>query len=149
MFKVFLLALGLSACSKPTGFLGNVGVFLEKITIVSEPKMNQDSATPLDIVIVYDPNLLEQLLKMSASDYFIKKNQLLKDNPSMMEAISFEVVPTQVISDIEVKLSHPNAEGAIVFANYNSPGDHRFKMGRQQTILIRMKAEEIAIEPED
>ncbi len=148
MFKFLILAFALCSCSKPTSFLGNVGVFLESITIVSEPKMNQDSATPVDVVIIYDPNLLEQILKLSANDYFIKKQQLLKDNAGLMEAISFEVVPGQVIPDTTVTLSHPNGEGAIIFANYSTPGDHRFKLGRQQTILIRMKPESVSIEPE-
>ena len=148
MFKKlsFLGALFLVSCSKPP--FGNPNVYLEHATIVGEIGMNGDTATALDVVLVYDPELLKQIVTLTANDYFLKKQQLMKDNPTLINAVGFEMVPGQVIPDAEITLSKLNAEGAIVFANYTTPGDHRFILGRQQNILIRLGAQDFTITPE-
>ncbi len=149
MFKklTFMAAIFLWSCSKSP--FGNPNVYLERATIVGEMGMNRDTATAVDIVLVYDPELLKQVITLTANDYFLKKNQLMKDNPNLINAVSFEMVPGQVIPDTAITLSKLNAEGAIIFANYTTPGDHRRVLGRQQTVLIRLGEADFTILPEN
>jgi hypothetical protein len=129
--------------------VGNPNVYLENITIVTDQNLNNNTATALDLVLIYDANLLGQVVAMNATDYFIKKKQLMKDNPKLIDVMPFELVPGQVLPDLEVTLSRLNAEGAILFAGYQTLGDHRLKIGRQKTLLIKMQQEDFIITPEN
>ena len=149
MFKAIALSICLTSCAAMEAFTGKgPQILIENIKIVAERNMNNNSATPLDLVLVYDEKLLGILLGLTANDYFAKRQQLLKDNSGMMEAISFEMTPSQVLPDYQVKYLYPNPAGAILYANYSTPGEHRVKLAKQKDLLIKLGTLDFTIDPE-
>src|SRR5882724_8582407 len=90
------------------------------------PKANQNNPVALDMVMVYDKALLKQLQGMTAKDWFEKRDQVKLNYPgdSGLDSWSWEWVPGQVvrIDPIAVKAK---TLGAVIYANYLSPGEHR------------------------
>ena len=122
-------------------------ILIENMTIVAEQNMNNNSATPLDLVLVYDDKLLAMLLALPAGDYFAKREQLIKDNSGLMEIISFEMTPAQVLPDQPVQYLTPNPAGAILYANYSTPGEHRIKLAKQKDLTITLGTLDFTIDP--
>src|SRR6185312_9101376 len=56
---------------------------------------NQDSPIAIDIVYVYDQQLVPQLTQMTAHDWFQKRGQVRQAFPTGFDVASFEVVPGQ------------------------------------------------------
>jgi type VI secretion system protein len=102
----------------------------------------------LDLVIAHDDAIFSELMKVTASDYFIRKQQILRDNTGLLEVMTFEVIPGQTLPDIPINISTVNAKGAVIFANYHTQGDHRFRLGSQQKLLIRMKNLNLELDPD-
>src|SRR3954464_5874052 len=110
---VFLL-IGALGCgtSRRSLFGGDVAVRVE-----ADPGINQDSPVPVELVIVYDKDLLAQLAGMTARDWFQKREQTRKDHPGDDELVSmsWEVVPGQSLPEASLSFGS-GARGGLVFA---------------------------------
>src|SRR5438067_12655388 len=80
---------------------------------------NGNNPVAVDLVLVSDKNLLKELMKMSAKDWFEQKHQVQLDYPKERDLVagSWEWVPGQAVKldRLPVRLE---IVGGLVFANY-------------------------------
>ncbi len=144
-----LLALVIVSCGGNGGgaFGPPSSIWIDSITITATPDANDFSAIPVDIVVIYQKELLEKLSKTPAKDYFKMSRQLLKDYPGMIEIFSWEVVPGQSLFDLPVPMRGAAPEGGFIFVNYIPPGEHRVRLGRVRNIHVQLKNTEFCVSP--
>lgn len=138
LFKGLCIAsfLGLIACSStpsPELTITNVSIF-------AESDANENSATAVDLVLIYDIDLLKSIGQMSASKYFAASHQMLLDNPTFLDIWHWELVPGQIVQNFVPSQEKGEMYGAYVFADYLTLGDHRVRVppsGVVKIILLR------------
>lgn len=123
---------GLVSCSSST----DPELSMKSVSVFVEPDANQNSAIAVDLVLVYNQELVNTLGKMSASKYFDSSSQLLLDNPTLLDVWHWELVPGQIVEDFEPPQEKGPAFGGFVFANYLTPGDHRVKVAPNGIVKI-------------
>ncbi|MEB3702569.1 hypothetical protein Bealeia1_01677 [Candidatus Bealeia paramacronuclearis] len=127
---------GCSSENKPTLNVSSASIF-------SEPDANKNSAIAVDVVLVYNQDLLGAIAKLPAQKYFEASNQLRLDNPSLLDVWRWELVPGQVVKDFELESDKGKAFGGLIFANYLTPGDHRVKIPPSGEIKILLKKDDL------
>ncbi|MBX9621289.1 MAG: hypothetical protein K2X28_04580 [Alphaproteobacteria bacterium] len=115
---------------------------INSVTIYTDQDANQNSAIAVDLVVLYDDNLVKGLGQMSASQYFSTTSQLLLDNPTLLDIWHWELVPGQVVQVFSPETATA-ANGAYVFANYLTPGDHRLKVAPSGIIAILLQKNDL------
>ncbi len=126
------LAMGLISCSNGT----LPELHIESVSIYTEPDTNQNSATAVDLVIIYDEELVKILGQMSAAKYFDASKQLLLDNPTLLDIWHWELVPGQVVQNFTPPQEEGDSYAAFVFANYLTPGDHRVRVAPSGIVKV-------------
>ncbi len=144
--RFFSLAmfLMLSACSLFKE-CPNVPIYLQEVNFSLDSDANSKSATAIDLLIVYDPALLEVLLKMDAKDYYVASKQLKQDYPSLADILHWELTPGQVVKDYPINLRSAAPEGAVMFADYYAPGPHRVRIGSSKVIHVHFRANDFCV----
>ena len=127
-----LLSVGLASCT--TEEMPELSI--ESVSLYAEPEANHNSAIAVDLVMVYNLDLLKTIGKMSAAKYFSASRQLLLDNPSLLDIWRWELIPGQTVAGFVPDHDKGDAYGAYVFANYLTPGDHRIKVGPDGVVNI-------------
>lgn len=147
LFYVFVS--GLAGCSlfKEEDASGDPGFNLQTVHIILDTDANHHSATEIDLVVVYKPDLLKSLMKMNAAEYFAIAEQIRRDYPEMIKVWHWELTPGQTLNDYQLNpcFMCPNAAGALVFARYLTPGSHRVRVGSSDTIHILLKRDDLCI----
>ena len=138
LFTATSILLGCSSSSEVSPELK-----LSEVTIYAEPDANQNSAIAIDVVLIYDNELLGAISKMTANKYFEASNQLRLDNPSLIDVWRWELVPGQVVSNFSTHSDKGSAYGGIVFANYLTPGDHRVKIPPSGEVKILLQKNDL------
>lgn len=112
------------------------GVVTSELKILAAPNANGDSPVAVDIVIPYSEAMLDQLVGITAREWFRKRDQFQRDFPTEVETIHLEIVPgTSRTVSLELR-DADEAEGALVFANYFTEGEHRVRIDRLEQIVI-------------
>lgn len=139
-----LLVLGVLGCGTGSRSLfgGDAAVRLQ-----ADPGINQDSPVALELVVVYDKDLLEKLAAMTAGDWFKNRDQIQKDYPGDDHFVSmrWEVVPGQSLDEQSLSFGS-GARGGIVFADYFSAGAHRTRVDPHQNLRIHLQADDFVVE---
>ncbi len=122
-----------------------------KMYVNIDPKINSDNPLPVDVVWVYDEDLLKELLKLSAKAWFEKKEQFKRDFPSneAFEVWPWEWTPGQkvMVQKIPIKAK---SKGGIIFANYLTDGDHRARIDPSEDFQIDFSEDSFSVkEPDD
>ncbi|HVF68433.1 MAG TPA: hypothetical protein VM914_12255 [Pyrinomonadaceae bacterium] len=113
---------------------------------VSE-RANGDNPVALDVLLVTDKELLKALEKMSASDWFAKREQIILDHPKEEQLVvtRLEVVPGQVVAP-SLLVVKPEVRAGVVFANYFSPGEHRAVLDpRAKNVQINLEETKLEV----
>lgn len=116
---------------------------MDSVAIYTAPDANQNSAIAVDLVLVYNQELLKTLGQMSALKYFAASRQLLLDNPSLLDIWHWELVPGQVVENFSPAQDKGDAYGAYVFANYLTAGDHRLKVAPDGIVKILLLRDDL------
>jgi hypothetical protein len=131
--------LGLIACSStpsPELTITNVSIF-------AESDANENSATAVDLVLIYDLDLMKSIGQLSASKYFAASNQLLLDNPTFLDVWHWELVPGQMVQNFVPPQEKGEMYGAYVFADYLTFGDHRVRVPPSGVVKILLLREDM------
>ena len=111
------------------------------------PKANNNNPVAVDLVLVTDKKLLQELMKMSASEWFEKRHQVELDYPKEpgLNAGRWEWVPGQdvKIDQVPVKME---VVGGVIFANYFNAGTHRAPIDPRKGILITLGDENLCVQ---
>ena len=110
------------------------------------PQANNNNPVALDLVLIKDKKLLKELMKISAKEWFEKRDQYHLDYPKEtgLSFGSWEWVPGQVVKLGPMPLKSKFA-GGIIFANYFSPGEHRALIDPRKPFVVNLGAEEITV----
>lgn len=141
---VALLALLCAACSV-TGKVRSAfgGQLPLKVTVA--PGANDDSAIAVDFVVVYDQKLLDEIVKISAAEWFAKKSRFLADHPRELVVEAREWVPGQPVAPLSVPY-RAGARKVVVFADYHSGGEHRAVVPPQQPSHVILGETDLKVE---
>ena len=117
------------------------------VTVKIAEDANQNSPIAVELMVVYDEELMARLLKMTASQWFAERDQIRRDykDGEGFDSWGWEWVPGQKIPVQELPLK-PSAQGALVFADYAVPGTHRFRIDPFEDIIIHLKNTEFVVE---
>lgn len=116
---------------------------IQSVSIYADPDANLNSATSVDLVLVYNKELLKTIGKMPAAKYFTSSRQLLLDNPTLLDVWRWELVPGQIVAGFVPDQDKGPAFGAYVFANYLTPGDHRIRVAPNGIVKIRLLRDDL------
>lgn len=116
---------------------------INSVSIYTAQDANQNSATAVDLVVIYDQNLVKSIGKMSASQYFSNTQQLLLDNPTLIDIWHWELVPGQIVQAFTPEAGDTEAYAAYVFANYLTGGDHRLKVAPSGIVAILLQKNDL------
>ena len=113
-------------------------------------RANHDAPVPVSFVAVKDPKFFEKALGLSAKQWFEQREQLRRDDPSgqLFTEWEWEHVPGYAPPPVVIEVDG-NAIGAVIFANYHSPGDHRIRVGPQRRLRIELGDEDLVVRPLD
>jgi type VI secretion system protein len=113
-----------------------------KVIVASD--VNGGNPVAVDLVLVTDETLLEELGKISASEWFKKRNQYRGAYLREIEVTSWEWVPAQApkLEPITVK---PGIVGGIIFADYSAPGQHRAVIDPLKSFVVSLGAESFTV----
>ena len=109
------------------------------------PTANEDNPVAVDLLVVYDKKVLETLLKMPASDWFSKKQQLLNDHQDVLSRQGWEWIPGQVVEPVSIGY-RSGAVRVVLFADYGTEGEHRATVDPQQPFRLVLGEREISVE---
>lgn len=131
--------LGLPACGLGTwsGLVNEVK--LDSVTFVTAPNANDNSPVAVDLVIAYDPMLLAEMIKLPARQWFERREQFRRDYPETIQIESWELTPGQTLAGRPIDVRRQST-GAVVFANYRAPGEHRVRVGKEKALVITLLA---------
>lgn len=131
-----------------------------KINIVNAANANNPIA--VDLVQVADKDLAKEIGKLTAADWFQKKEQYLLDypKPGELEVVdSREWIPGQSVSPItipapgslpiaipvKIPVVAPKAPTMFVFANYFTPGPHRANLLPNKITTIQLGVDDLKV----
>ncbi len=156
--KLLLVSLGLAvlaSCSSTSGAANGFSSFFlpkgsrldwSRFTVVANEGANLNTALAVDLVLVQDDALLGTLLAMPASKWFASRADMANTYPEQLRYLSVEVVPGQVMALPLDKIGHERVVGALVFADYQTPGEHRLRVSPLQgDVLIQLDARSFAV----
>lgn len=121
-------------------------VWIEKVQFSIDDTMNDNAPAAIHLIVVYKPELFDSLSKMPAEDYFSKLDQLKRDNPGMIDFFIWEAAPGQAKGEQNVVPTRVDGAGAIVFARYKTPGDHRSVLSGEKQLRIVLDKEDFHTE---
>lgn len=132
------LALPLAACAD------DPDLEFSTVSMTAEPGANNDTPIRVDLVLVSDHKLLEELLRISAADWFKRRIQYLRDYPEQLSVFNWEIVPSRQYS-AELP-DRPPAWAGLIFAGYANPGDHRL-LTHDPAVRLRFAGSEFYLVP--
>ncbi|RZI45903.1 hypothetical protein [Candidatus Finniella inopinata] len=112
-------------------------VWLEKVKFKAADNVNDTSPVTIHIIIAYNPELLKELMKMDAETYFRKLPQLKSDYAGQYDIFEWDIIRGQRL-EAPIVATRVSGEGAVVFARYSSPGNHRATVGEEHEIIIQL-----------
>lgn len=129
--KRLILTVGniyLMACLSACGFASNDQDYrttseLNQINVVAQIDANQNMATALDVVFVFDKNALSVLPK-TGPDWFANKSALLANLASGVAVMSLQIPPASTVSGGPMPNGYKKAIAVYSYANYLSTDGH-------------------------
>jgi hypothetical protein len=122
-------------------------VWVEKVRFKLSPVMNEDSPVTVALVVAYDPEVLTQLSKMTANQYFGQEGtQLKSDSGNKIQEFKWEIPIGQEKEDEEINLEKAYGQGAFVFAHYQTTDAHRQALSHEHVIMIHLDEKDFWVE---
>lgn len=134
--------LAVAACAEKPSLL------IDRLQVSAAPRANDDTPVAVDLVLVHEEALVEQLLALTATDWFGKREQMRRDHPEGLTLYSWEVVPDQILVDEIV--GERAAWAGIIFTSYRTPGAHRLRLapgGVTDPIRLRLEETSAVLQP--
>jgi type VI secretion system protein len=121
----------------------------DKLNVQVDISENANTNNPiaLDVVLIYDEDLLKQLIKLPSGEWFEKREQITRDHirGDGLDYWAWEFVPGQNV-ETQVLPLKPKARGGIVFANYFTPGEHRTLVDPFKDFVIHLNEKIFTVE---
>lgn len=133
------LAAVFTGCPKRPNVPGLAKASRIEVAVHVDPKANGGNPVALDLLLVSDKELLKELQKMTAAQWFERREQIVLDHRKEggLAVVSREWSPGQVIAPDGVRVSR-KVRAAVIFANYFNPGEHRAVLDPRRDVVIRL-----------
>lgn len=138
----FAAGLSLACSANPRSFFG--GDLTLQVQVA--PEANQNSPVPVELLVISSEQALEDALKLSARDWFAKREEWKRDHPKGWVAWSWEWVPGQDVAPQKLSFG-TGARGGLLFADYLSEGSHRLRFDPHQGLKLVLGEKEFTVEP--
>ncbi|MCA9524704.1 MAG: hypothetical protein KC549_00215 [Myxococcales bacterium] len=88
-------------------------------------KANADNPIQVDVLVAYDPEMVEELDRLTAGEWFSQREARLRSNPgeTKFQHWRWELTPGLEFPDVDRGLKGEPSQG-LIFANYVSRGKH-------------------------
>ncbi|MBI3897234.1 MAG: hypothetical protein HY308_02940 [Gammaproteobacteria bacterium] len=140
---LLMAALALDACSVFSKAPPKTA--LREIQVIAEVEANQNSATALDLVFVYD-NSVVALLPKTGPAWFETKAALLSGNPQALETMSLQVPPSITVAPMKVSGRRRDAIRVLAYANYLAEaGQSPLDLTAFKRAAIRLQAKGVKV----
>lgn len=113
--------------------------------VVVAPDANEDSPVAVDVVVVYERKLVDELLKLSAAQWFDAKAQFIADHGNRIAVQGWEWVPGQKVERIILDY-RAGAKEVVIFADYHTEGAHRVVVQPQQPFRLVLAERDLVLE---
>ncbi|MDQ1558714.1 MAG: type secretion system protein [Pyrinomonadaceae bacterium] len=119
------------------------------ITVDVSPQANNNNPVAVDLILVKDKKLFKEMMKVTAAEWFEKREQFRLDYPKEtgLSAGSWEWVPGQKVVIEPLPLKFKSA-GGLVFANYFTPGAHRAVIKPGKPFQLTLGPEDLTVKIE-
>ena len=146
----FVALLFLTACPKvkvPKKIPGTSGESKLDVKVHVSPQANNNNPVAVDLVLVSYKKLLQELMKMSASEWFEKRHQVALDYPKEtgLSAGRWEWVPGQQVKVDRLTVKF-EVVGGVIFANYFNAGAHRAPIDPRKGILVTLGEDSLCVQ---
>lgn len=117
---------------------------VKRVMLVSSPKANDGDPIVVHMVVAYNLQVAQMLLRLNASEYFDTLKTLKKDFHGMFDVIAWQVQPGKPIPQTKnikqiASLNLDKAVGGYFFARYSHPkGSHRLKIPEYVQIRVHL-----------
>jgi type VI secretion system protein len=148
------LALAVSGCAKTSKLVkSSASTVVNTITLKPGPMdlnvgidagANKNTPVAVDVVLIKDKGFWKSAPSMTAKDWFAQKSDLQRRYRSKLQVASWEWVPDQPIAPITVNVPRW-LQGAMVFANYATPGTHSAPLPLGGKIKIALQQEDFTL----
>jgi len=147
LLRVFCLMLPILAGLPACGLFGSSPpeIDTETVDIQILPRANHDAAVAIDLVYVFNPQLLTQLQSIGAKDWFRQRDELRALYPTDLAVSSYELVPGQLGPIEKVTKHNSDAIGLFAFANYQDEGAHRARLDRFEHVVVRLDESDLVV----
>jgi len=139
----------LYSCGAIPGFKGgpSLGPSLH-LNVSIFDNVNQNHPIEVDVVMVYDKDLVEELSEMPAAEWFQRRFQIENEDLSgeKVEFSSWEWAPGQLIGPVNLQFSR-KGRAVIIFANFLAEGEHRVRIDKHDRLRLFLGEEGLEIEP--
>jgi type VI secretion system protein len=118
-----------------------------KVPVSIAADANQNMPIAFDLVEINDKDLAKDVAKMTAADWFQKRDQIRDDYPksSSISVMSWEWVPGQVVPDLNIPL-RTTPRAVLIFAGYSGPGPHRIRIDPSKPPSLMLGRDNITVE---
>jgi type VI secretion system protein len=146
----FVALMFLTACPKvkiPKKIPGTSGESKLDVKVHVSPKANNNNPIAVDLVLVSNKKLLQELMKMPASEWFEKRHQFELDYPKEtgLAAGRWEWVPGQQVK-VDLVTVKFEVVGGVIFANYFNAGAHRAPIDPRKGILVTLGEDNLCVQ---
>ena len=141
---LFLLCASLSACGVTSLLPKGSRLDWSGLTVLAAEGANLNTPVALDIVFLRDAATFDLVSKMPASQWFAARRDLVKTFPEGLSYLSMEITPGQTLKFSGKSFESSRLAGALVFADYLTPGEHRMRVDQLQGDLL-MQLDERAV----
>ncbi len=122
-------------CAKPVNL--KLMVFLDK-------DANDNTAVGISLVTTESPDVVADLMKITAKDWFNVRKQYLRDHPKNVTEESWEFVPGQEVPPIERKLASEKLQ-TILFVKYRGGGANRYRFDPKADLSVSLARNEVRV----
>lgn len=117
-----------------------------QINIQVSPWLNEDNPVRMDVLVVYNEEMLKGLLTITAKDWFKRRDQFRLDFPAGYDVWEWELVPGQTVESLPLSDDVLRAKGAVVFAGYRTDGEHRARIDSMGNVMILLGEKGFTVE---
>lgn len=147
-FTAALLLIFLTACATPKERAGNEQFVYTRVDLVANYDANNTHPILVDLVFVYDEEFLGQLETMTARQWF----EYREGNAGIPEEQAFwltnEIAPGKSLTITDFPDSKNTAMALVIFADYDFPGVHRFIVGDDRMVNVRLMEDNFVVTKE-
>lgn len=118
------------------------------VSVAVDPEVNQKSPIPVDIVLVYNEELVDKLAELTAQEWFARRQQFARDQVrgEDFDSWSWEWVPGQRVEEMHLP-GKSKAKAGFVFARYIQVQAHRQRFEPKKNLRILLGADDFVVQP--